>query len=304
MNERLPPWRKNASEEREAGMRRTLIVINDMSGNSERADVNAIRFACAKNDYVEELRLCSPDQDYDVTGFDKLIVCGGDGTINNAVNKCKEKNIDIFYFPFGTLNEKANTNSSEGIKKVERLKAMGMANRDLFSYVIAAGSFTEIGYSAASSAKKRFKALAYVAKVLSAYKVFRMEAEVVTERETYYGNYTLIMVIDSNRCFGFDFNKAYKPDDKYMYLLTIKSPKRNGLLGKVSMFFPFFRTFFMGFKKEYHSKRINFLPVRNVEVNLRETQVFCVDGERREYDGFLHVEKLDIKPRLFIMRLL
>ena len=284
-------------------MKKTLIVVNDMSGNSERADVNAIRFACAKNDYVEELRLCSQEQDYDVTGFDKLIVCGGDGTINNAVNKCKDKNIDIFYFPFGTLNEKANTYSDEGIKKVKRLKAMGMANRDLFSYVIAAGSFTEIGYRAKSSSKKRFKALAYIAKVLSAYRVFNIEAEVVTETITGYGKYTLIMVIDSNRCFGFDFNKAYKADDKYMYLLTIKSPGKNNFLGKIKMFFPFFRTFFIGFKKEYHSKRIDFLPVKNVEINLREQQSFCVDGEERKYSDFLHVEKLDIKPRLFIMRL-
>ena len=283
-------------------MKRTLIVINDMSGNSDLADVNAIRFACAKNDYVEELRLCAPDQDYEVAGFDKLIVCGGDGTINNAVNKCKDKEIDIFYFPFGTLNEKANSYSEEGLKKVKRLKAMGMANNNLFSYVLAAGSFTEIGYRAKSSAKKRFKALAYVMKVISAYKVFNMEAEVITDNKTYYGNYTLLMVIDSNRCFGFDFNKAYKPDDKCMYLLTIKSPGKNNFFGKVRMFFPFFRTFFIGFRKEYHSKRIDFLPVKNVEINLHDEQVFCVDGERREYEGFLHVEKLDIKPRMFIMR--
>ena len=285
-------------------MKRTLIVINDMSGNSGNADVESIRFACAKNDYVEELRLLYPEQDYDVTGFDKLIVCGGDGTINNAINKCKDIKIDVFYFPYGTLNEKANTlaDAQERLKRSRQLRCMGMANKNLFSYVIAAGSFTEIGYTAKSSHKKRFKALAYVARVLSAYKVFSIDAEVVTEKETYAGKYTLIMILDSNRCFGFNFNKAYRPDDKIMHLLTIKSPGKNNLWGKFRMFFPFFRAFFIGFKGEYHSRRIDFLPIKNVEINLKEKQVFCVDGERREYEGFLHVEKLNIKPRLFIMQ--
>ncbi len=282
-------------------MKKTLIVVNDMSGNSEGVDVDVIRFVCAKNDEIHELRLHSPEQDYDVNGFDKLIVCGGDGTINNAVNKCKDMAIDIFYFPSGTLNEKAKS-TSEGLKKSRRLPCMGMVNKNLFSYVIAAGSFTEIGYRAKSESKKKFKALAYVAKVFSAYKVFNMAAEVVTDNDTYCGNYSLIMIIDSDRCFGFRFNKAYSPDDKIMHLLLIKSAGKNSFFGKIRMFFPFFRAFFIGFKKEYHSRKIDFLPVRNVEINLKDRQVFCVDGERREYEGFMHAEKLNIKPRLFIMQ--
>lgn len=282
-------------------MKKTLIVVNDMSGNSEGVDVDVIRFVCAKNDDIHELRLFSPDQDYDVSGFNKLIVCGGDGTINNAVNKCKDMAIDIFYFPYGTLNERAKS-TSEGLKRSRRLPCMGMVNKNLFSYVIAAGSFTEIGYRAKSGAKKKFKALAYVAKVLSAYKVFNIKAEIVTDNETYGGNYSLIMIIDSDRCFGFKFNKAYRPDDKIMHLLLIKSTGKNNIWGKIRMFFPFFRAFFMGFRKEYHSKKIDFLPVKNVEINLEEKQLFCVDGEQREYGGFMHVEKLNIKPRLFIMQ--
>lgn len=283
-------------------MKKTLIVVNDMSGNSEGVDVDAIRFVCAKNDQIDELRLLSPDQDYDVTGYDKLIVCGGDGTINNAVNKCKDMAIDIFYFPFGTLNERAKA-TGENLKKSRRLPCMGMVNKNLFSYVIAAGAFTEIGYKAKSGAKKKFKALAYVAKVFAAYKVYDIGAEIVTDEETYVGRYSLIMIIDSDRCFGFKFNKAYRADDKNMHLLMIKNTGKNNLWGKIKMFFPFFRTFFIGFRKEeYHSRHIDFIPVRNVEINLTDKQTFCVDGEAREYEGFMHVEKLNIKPRLFIMQ--
>lgn len=281
-------------------MKKTLIVINEMSGNSGDVNVDVIKFVCAKNDEINEIHLDNADQDYDVSGYDKLIVCGGDGTIHNAVNKCKDKNIEIYYFPSGTLNERAKSGANANLAR--RLPCMGIVNRSLFSYVIAAGSFTEIGYTAKSETKKKFKAFAYIFKVLSAYKVYRMNAEIVTETKVIEGDFSLIMVIDSNRCFGFKFNRAYRPDDKIMHLLTIRSTGKNNIIGKIRMFFPFFRTFFIGFDKEYHSKNIDFLSVKNVEINLKDKQVFCVDGERREYEGFLHVEKFNIKPKLYIMQ--
>lgn len=272
-----------------------------MSGNSGCVDTGVIRFVCAKDDEVDELRLTEQNQDYSVEGYSKLIVCGGDGTINNAINKCKDKDMDVLYFPYGTLNEKAKT-CVEAEKRARRLPCMGMVNKNLFSYVAAAGSFTEIGYTARTNEKKRFKALAYIAKVVRAYKVFRIKAEIVTDNDSFDGAFSLIMVIDSDRCFGFRFNRAYRPDDKFMHLLTIKSAGGNNFFGKIRMFFPFFRAFFIGFDKEYHSRNINFEEVKNVEINLKDKTVFCVDGERREYDGFLHVSKLNIKPRLYIMR--
>lgn len=281
-------------------MKRTLFVINEMSGNSDGVNEDVIKFVCAKNDVIDEIRLENAEQDYNVDGYDKLIVCGGDGTIHNAVNKCKDKNIDIFYFPYGTLNERAKC--GEINKTARRLPCMGTVNKSLFSYVIAAGAFTEIGYTAKPESKKRFKAFAYITKVLSAYKVYRIKAEIVTDNESYEGTYSLIMVIDSDRCFGFKFNHAYRPDDKIMHLLTIRSTGKNNIIGKIRMFFPFFRAFFIGFEKEYHSRNINFVPVKNVEIALNDKTVFCVDGERKDYEGFLHIEKLNIKPRLFIMQ--
>ena len=282
--------------------KKTLVVINDMSGNSEFVDVDLLKHVCAKNDIVDEIHIEFPEQEYETEGYDKLIVCGGDGTMNNAINKCKNQEIDIFYFPYGTLNERANTTGTTEESSARRLQCMGMANKNLFSYVIASGAFTEIGYTAKSKLKKRIKWMAYILKVVSAYRVHHIKAEIVTDKVGVNGTFSLIMVIDSNRCFGFNFNKAYHRDNKIMHLLTIRSTGKNNIIGKIRMFFPFFRTFFVGFKKEYHSKNIDFMEVKNVEINLDGKYDFCVDGEKREYEGFLHVEKLNIKPRLFIMQ--
>ena len=282
--------------------KKTLLVINDMSGNSGLINTDDILRACAVDDEVTVAHLVSPSSDYSVDGFDKLIVCGGDGTINNAINKCSSLPITIFYYPTGTLNERAKTSNSDTESIGKRMQCMGIVNRSLFSYVVACGAFTEIGYTANPKDKKKFKALAYLLKVLSAYKVYDIGADIVTDTTHYNGKFSLIMVIDSNRCFGFRFNRAYKEGQKIMHLLTIKTVGKNNFWGKVKMFFPFFRVFFIGFNRAYHSKYIDFLPAKNVEINLENEVIFDIDGERRKYDGFMHIQKLDIKPTLYIMK--
>ena len=74
-----------------------------------------------------------------------------------------------------------------------------------------------------------------------------------------------------------------------------------GILGKIRMFFPFFRSFFMGFNKEYHSKNIDFFPAKQAEIVLKEEQVFCMDGERREPGKILRTGKTEIVPKLYVL---
>lgn len=274
-------------------MKKTLIVYNGMSGNSEKADADALRFACEQED-VTTVVLTEKSQEYSVDGFDKLIVCGGDGTFNVALNKCKDKNIEIFYYPSGTLNEKAKA-TGERVS----VKRTGVVNGELFSYVFATGAFTEIGYSADVKSKKKLKKLAYIGKVFKAYKPYAIEAEIRADKR-YRGTYSLIMVVDSDRCFGFRFNRAYTKGGKKLYYLLIKNVGV-GTRGKIKMFFPFFRSFFIGFKQEYHSRNIDFFPAERAEILLKEEQVFCVDGEKCEPGKVLKTEMKELVPKVYVL---
>lgn len=282
-------------------MSKVLIVVNDMSGNSAKIDVDSILRTLSPDDEVYQLRLLASDQDYDVSGYDEVIACGGDGTINNAINKCRDLDLRLVCYPSGTLNEKSRA-MSDAKSAGRRISHLGMANGQLFTYVMAAGAFTEIGYTARPRHKKRFKALAYVWKAFSAYRVYDIEAKIFTDRRTIENTrFALIMVLDSDRCFGFRFNRMYKAsDEKTLYLLAIKNTGKNTLRGKIRMLFPFFRAFFMGFRREHHSRLIDFMPLEKVDIQLGESQDFCVDGECRNYSGFVHVEKKRIKPELII----
>ena len=303
---------------------KTLIVKNAMSGHSETISPEILKQAFVQEGQPYDIvTLESPDQDYSVKGYTRLIVTGGDGTIHNAINKCKfRQDMQIVYIPSGTLNERSKvseialTKSKRQKKKeekeknkvkVRRLRAMGMANNYLFSYVFAAGSFTEIAYKTKTKYKKKFKALAYIWKVLAAYKVFKIPATlnckcISDDVKTLSGNFSLIMVLDSERCFGFRFNRAYRENDDRMHLLTIRTTGKNNIIGKIRLFFPFFRAFFMGFNEEYHSKYIDFMPITNIDLKLGENTVFCVDGERREFDGEVDIEKLQIMSKLYIVQ--
>ena len=182
--------------------------------------------------------------------------------------------------------------------------AIGENNRErdgVYTYVLAAGSFTPIGYVTSVRAKKRYGRIAYLAKVLSEYRVHAIRATVTIDGTRQTGEYTLIMSVKSDRCFGFRFNKTYRPDTQNGHILLIKSPKNKGFWGKICMFFPFFRAFFVGFRRPLASKRMTFVPYSTLSINLDEACDFDVDGEKVTLDGSVDLSFADY-PNAFAVR--
>jgi diacylglycerol kinase family enzyme len=143
-----------------------------------------------------------------------------------------------------------------------------------------AGSFTPLGYAVEERFKKKFKIFAYLYRVIKEYKIYNIKAKIDCGDKIHEGIYSLIMVLDSKRCFGFRFNRMYEPDDGLFHLLLIKSPGKDSFFNRIRMFFPFFRAFFLGFGKPYTSKSIVFTPIKSAEITLSKPTDFCVDGEK------------------------
>ena len=98
-----------------------VLVINTLSGNAAKACEREIVAKYAAGDDVTVKYIRSKTDSYDVEGVEKLIVCGGDGTLNNAVNICRDKDIDIYYLPYGTFNETAKGMKKDGAHTLEQL---------------------------------------------------------------------------------------------------------------------------------------------------------------------------------------
>ena len=250
------------------------VIVNADSGNYARLDVDKLlqKLGCVDT----EVETIDSGKDWSADGYDTLIVCGGDGTLHNAIEKCSDKK--IVYVPCGTLNETAHTDNP--------ITSVGKINDRYFSYVTATGSFTEIGFLAKNDRKKKWKALAYLPQVIRSYHSKQIKAELNVDGKKINGEFTLIMILKSHRCFGFSFNKGYKKH-KGLYLVAIRSFGSDSVKNRVKMFAPFFRVFFVGVSKPQIKRNWLLLPFENLTVTLEKPQDFCLDGEKRRLAGEL-----------------
>ena len=276
-----------------------LLLVNTLSGNASKVREDDLIRKYAPEDSVTVKYIRDPADTYSVENVDKLIVCGGDGTLNHALNLCRDKEMDVIYLPFGTFNETADGRWN---KKGKKLAMLGRIQGTDFTYVAAAGSFTGIGQAPSAKSKRRFKIFAYFSKVVSSYKVHRIQAKIECDKLSESGVFTLLMLSNARRCFGFRFNKLYRDNSDELQLIAIKAPKKDNLIGRIKMFFPFFRVFFLGFSKEKIGKTITFISVKSAKITLPDPTPFCVDGEYRDLSGELKIGKFPHKARVRIVK--
>ncbi len=108
----------------------------------------------------------------DGLSYDRVVVAGGDGMLNELVNAVMtlERPIEVGYLPAGTVNDFAHTHriSKKPVKAAKiavsdnvRAVDVGRFNDVYFSYVAATGFGTKASYATDQKAKKRWKILAY-----------------------------------------------------------------------------------------------------------------------------------------------
>lgn len=298
-------------------MKKCLIIINSAAGKSRKISFDKVESRLGDGYCYSRFSL-PEDGEYALDGYDAVAVCGGDGTLGALLSKAADMPIDVYYFPSGTLNDRAKSKRYEHVKsnadaargrqivvgKYERLSDIPKNDEDdkndppiesaptrgsspleiaggqsAFSYVLAAGSFTPIGYMADAGLKRRLGALAYVFQIIKQYRIYRIPAEIDVGEKKFDGEFSLIMALKSPRCFGFRFNRAFDPESVSGHLVAIRSPKHGGIVGLAEMFFPFFRVFFMGLKREREGK-ILFKKIYSCNVVQKRDETYCRDGEK------------------------
>lgn len=274
-----------------------LLIINRRSGNCVNIEERLNKLYKERNfDSIETVELID-DNTPDLYTLSKnkaaVICCGGDGTLNSVLNSIDPETSELIYFPCGTFNDMAGQFKT---LKVPNCLALGAVNERLFGYVAATGTFTPIGYNTNLKLKKKLHRLAYFLTTLKEYKIWKIPATVNFNNESAEGVFTLIMFVKSRRVFGFNFNRLYNPENNDAQLLLMKTPR--GGFAHIKLFFMFFRVFILGLGKEYQSKNIIFQTVQSANVTLKESAIFCLDGERydngKEFNVFANKKKIKI----------
>lgn len=210
-------------------------------------------------------------------GYDMVICCGGDGTLNEAITgmiKAKSK-LPLGYIPAGSTNDFANsmgisTNPPEAAEQIAKLSAVpidiGQFNADrYFAYIASFGIFTSVSYNTPQATKNMLGHLAYVlegVKDLTNIQTHHVIAETKTKR--YEGDYIFGAVCNTTSVAGI---VKIAPDlvatnDGLFEVLLIKMPKNPAELHKIVMglsfsdfsddIFEFFKTEEIHFSTDPH----------------------------------------------------
>ena len=146
-------------------MKSCLAILNKKSYGGDKIPRRAVE------NYLKDYQIFWQEDAPPSLSHDAVFICGGDGTFNVALNREKELSQEIFYLPCGTLNDKAHSYK----KKKNGSLITGQAENTRFGYVMACGTFTQIGYTAKEERKKRCKRLAYYMQAFKEYKIHRIK---------------------------------------------------------------------------------------------------------------------------------
>ncbi|MCM1043036.1 MAG: hypothetical protein NC350_02365 [Corallococcus sp.] len=273
-----------------------LVVANTMCGNYSKSTIDTVVKEYSAKMSVDVKYVTKPSDKWTADGYDTVVVCGGDGTLSNAINTCNKSDVNsIVYVACGTFNECA--------ADCHRCYAkIGKAADRNFSYVLAHGTCCEIGYETSNREKKKLKVFAYLKHVFKYFTTRNFNIKIVSPDFCYSGKASLVMFINSSRCFGFRFNRIYNHTDNNLYLLVVKGFEKNNLINRIKLFFPMFRAFFIGFGKPRLGKSLIFTPFEKANVEFDCPTEFCMDGEKITMPDQFEVSSDKTKFRLKILQ--
>lgn len=181
--------------------------------------------------------------------YDMILCSGGDGTLNEVVNGIMQNRIDkpLGYIPNGTVNDFATSLGisllpTQAVKTITRGATheldVGIFGERYFTYVAAAGAFSDVSYSTPQKLKNTFGRYAYyyeglrkIPDIATAYPL----SISVNDEPPFTGFYSFIAVANTFSIGGILQFKATAIDlsDGCLELLLIRSPQNPAELQKL-----------------------------------------------------------------------
>lgn len=237
-------------------------------------------------------------------GYDILVCCGGDGTLNETVTGVlhRETSVNIGYIPCGSTNDFGNTiyGAVDKLQAADRIAAgephltdCGMLEGRPFVYTAAFGLFTDISYETPHSAKAALGHAAYLleaVKNLGNIKIHRVRAE-INDTEVIEGDFLIGMVTNAEYVGGFQniIGKDVSLQDGVLELTMIAHPEKPSDYGKV------IQAITEGSQNEFVIRR----KVKKVRFVFDEPTSYTLDGE---YGGTYETAEVSCVPGAFTLR--
>ncbi len=228
--------------------KKMLFVINPISGKGRiKNKLLEVVDMFVKGGWKVTLHITQKAQDASETvksmgsGFDRVVVSGGDGTLNEVIRGIMEipenKRPKIGYIPSGTVNDFASnmkipkniTKAAQNAIVGEPFKCdIGKFNEKSFVYVAAFGAFTDVSYETPQQNKNTLGQLAYFLEgIKKLHNLPFCKMRIYCDDDIIEDEFLLGMVSNSNRIAGFKTEKALKAqlNDGLFEVMLVKKPK-------------------------------------------------------------------------------
>lgn len=232
----------------------------------------------ARGDAADQARAAEKD-------FDRVVCCGGDGTLNEMVSGVALWNIrpECGYIPAGTTNDFASTlGFPKNPKEAAAVAAgdnlfhcdIGRFDEHYFVYIAAFGAFTSVAYTTDQSAKNIFGRLAYLfqgAKELSTLQQGH-HMRVITDRGIIEDDFIFGGVSNSLSIGGLKGlpTENIFLDDGWLELLLIRQPKNAAELSELAAKL---------LSQQFDQEMIRFCKVKSVTFSCENPVAWTLDGE-------------------------
>lgn len=220
------------------------------------------------------------------TGYDQVVCCGGDGTLNEVVSGLMtlEKAPVLGYIPGGTTNDFAAS------LKLPRSNMLAAAKRAVcpkkvfctdvgcfgdrhFNYVAAFGAFTDVSYKTPQRSKNLLGHFAYILDGVQHLGDIRpSHVKVQCESGDYEGDYLFGMVANSTSVAGFSFpnQQRVRLDDGVFEVLLVHYPQNMADLRELSA---------AALTKNVSSPLLTTLRIRQASFVADKETAWTLDGE-------------------------
>ena len=219
--------------------------------------------------------------------YDIVLVCGGDGTLNEVVQGLYERNKKTFiaFIPVGTTNDFARSlelsfdkfHVSKFINQYEAYKVdMGKFNNHIFNYAASFGVFSQTSYNTPIEMKNRFGRFAYV--IMGFKELFNIKThkvKITTADRNIKDEFIYGSVTNTKNIGGFNVfrKKDVEMNDGEFEVLLIKKTKN------------FFSSLFLTLKVLLgfiDDKNIIYFKTSSVDFEFDKGTTWSLDGEKTD----------------------